>query len=845
MDLRSIINSDAPAAAFRSPIDAPRREPQTLSKHQRNTSHLTQAHSTSPTAYLRSPVEPAHSPAQHPSPVGEPRLPAVASITSPLAQHQTIHSVQEGLARTSTYPVAASPGRIQGRHVGQNADGFLINHNRPVLHAFTQPISPAYPHPASPSSFNDRHSRAPYHLSQPLTSTTPTSVPTHPYPYRGSPTSTAPQSAHTSHTPHSQPGTPLGPPISYIRTPTNGHKDPSSPFSHHRSQSGTGCVASSPLDHLVRTESDRERSVSVSPKTKVSSRIGSVDMRAVDGRAQAPLGYSVSPTSGRYGYDDRQRLQSIAQRKSSLVALPDQSVALSGPTDYHQRAVPQNYIQLERSQVDGVHHELSQSPEQYSRIQNHSQTLSRRISRNVSPSSDNMEVSTPIVKTQQHQQFTSATSDKIQSGEYEHMSDHSAAQLDAGSKPPSSRPRKSPVDDTADMESAKAGSGLDYSRSLKLQSSTELNDTRTEKEIGPHQPRLRKKSPESAERKQIVPAWAVRARPGQITSMKRSGGQQSHHPSSRAHRHNQTNGHSNDGELGMDDKWQEPSITLDKPYDEVTRELCDFLDAFVVSNDGWRSLEGVKLEIEAKIGMLVDDVTGERLSLPIRTETVLDSNKIQVRFQSYITVEHHKSINAFLNDTFTKSQSASRTPMKYKHTKERDVFYEFHPDTHFAYLPPSAQNIIKPTNHTRIRVTRDDESGADLSKIVKHRVEDLNIYSPGTEFDYRISLNLEFPFHGPSDNLVEAKERGTKKERLKDRMTYWHQDYRIDFTQAKPSEIKTDWTHELEIELDEQRLYHQGKNDRMAYERYVGGLVNNLRVLARSTKDSFVAGAGA
>ena len=718
-----------------------------------------------------------------------------------------------------------------------------MNHNRPVLHAFTQPISPAYPHPASPSSY-DRHSRAPNHHSQPLASITPTSVPIHPYAYRDSPTGTAPQSAHTSNTQHSQPGTPLGPPLGYTRTPTNGHKDPSSPFGHRHSQSGAGYVSSSPIDNLVRTESEREKSVSVSPKTKISSRNASMDMRAIDGRSQGPLGYSMSPTSVRYDYDDRRRLQSATQRKNSLVALPDQSVALGSPVEYHQRAAPQIYNQLERSQVDGNYHDLSQSPEQFSHHQNRSQPIRQRTSRIESPSSDSIEASTPVVKAQQHQQLTSAPSDKVHHAEQNHMSDISTARLDASSRHSNSMPRRSPVDSATDLESTKPASNFDRSQSPKRRDSTELKNAGAEKEIEPKGTRLQTKSPEPAKRKRVVPAWAVRARPGQITSMKRSGGQKGQQSlsSSRVPRHNQMNGSPNDGELGTDESWQEPSITLEKPYDEVTRELCDFLDAFVVSNDGWRSLEGVKLEIEAKIGMLVDDMTGERLSLPIRTETVLDSNKIQVRFQSYITVEHHKSINAFLNDTFAKSQSASRAPMKYKHTKERDVFYEFHPDSHFAYLPPSAQNIIKPTNHTRIRVTRDDETGKDLSKIVKHRVEDLNIYSPGTEFDYRISLNLEFPFHGPSDNLVEAKERGAKKERLKDRMTYWHQDYRIDFTQAKPSEMKADWTHELEIELDEQRLYHHGKHDRMAYEHYVGGLVNNLRVLARSTKDSFGAG---
>ena len=718
-----------------------------------------------------------------------------------------------------------------------------MNHGRPILHAFTQPISPAYPHPASPSTYNDRHPRAVNHHSQPLSAITPTSVPVHVHAFRGSPTGAAPQRAHTYDTQLSQPTTPPGIPTSYTRTPANGHKDPSSPFSHRRSQSGAGYTTSSPADNFVRSESDRDKSVSVSPKTKISSRTTSMDMKVINGRGQDSLGYSMSPTSARYNGGDRQRLSNTAQRKNSLVALPDQSVALNRSADYHQQVSPQQYTHLEYSQMDGNHNRLPQSPEKYSNMQNHTQTVRKSISRNASSSSNKMEVMTPLAKTQHDQKFTIVPSNKFQHAERDQNAVEPAAHLDINNTPPTSRPVKSPINDAVDLKSARSRPRLDHSQSPKLQSATKAEDVRNEEETKRMHTYFQSKSPEPAKRKRTVPAWALRASPGQITSMKQSGGQHNQHISPRTQRQTYLNGHQNSGEPGTEGSSHEPSITLEQPYDEVTRELCDFLDAFVVSNDGWRSLEGVKLEIEAKIGTLVDDVTGERLSLPIRTETVLDSNKIQVRFQSFITVEHHKSINGFLNDAFTKSQTASSTPMKYKHTKERDVFYEFYPETHFAHLPPSAQNIIKPTNHTRIRVTRDDESGADISKIVKHRVEDLSIYSPGTEFDYRISLNLEFPFHGPTNNLIEAKERGAKKERLKDRMTYWHQDFRIDFTQAKPSEVKTDWTHELEIELDEQKLYHCGKNDRLAYERYVGGLVNNLRVLARSTKDSFVAGA--
>ncbi len=125
-------------------------------------------------------------------------------------------------------------------------------------------------------------------------------------------------------------------------------------------------------------------------------------------------------------------------------------------------------------------------------------------------------------------------------------------------------------------------------------------------------------------------------------------------------------------------------------------------------------------------------------------------------------------------------------------------------------------------------------SGHALSSIVKHRVGDFDIYSPRTQFDYRISINIEFEYHGNIDDLVEATERGAKKERMKDRVTYWHQDYRIDFTQAKRSDLPSDWSHELEIELDEHKLFKDGTSNRPAFDVYVEGLVNNLRILGRA-----------
>lgn len=65
-----------------------------------------------------------------------------------------------------------------------------------------------------------------------------------------------------------------------------------------------------------------------------------------------------------------------------------------------------------------------------------------------------------------------------------------------------------------------------------------------------------------------------------------------------------------DGEVAM-----EPSITNILPSEELTRVISDFI--FVNLNE-----EGLEnLEIEAKLGRIIDVNTNDRIRLPVQTET--------------------------------------------------------------------------------------------------------------------------------------------------------------------------------------------------------------------------------
>ena len=92
----------------------------------------------------------------------------------------------------------------------------------------------------------------------------------------------------------------------------------------------------------------------------------------------------------------------------------------------------------------------------------------------------------------------------------------------------------------------------------------------------------------------------------------------------------------------------EPSITGKMPHEEVTKLVCDFLfEQVVVRKDigagpagGTAIGQGAILEIEAKLGQIIDRNRGERLRLPVLTECVIskDDSSIRTAFESSMTL---------------------------------------------------------------------------------------------------------------------------------------------------------------------------------------------------------------
>lgn len=297
--------------------------------------------------------------------------------------------------------------------------------------------------------------------------------------------------------------------------------------------------------------------------------------------------------------------------------------------------------------------------------------------------------------------------------------------------------------------------------------------------------------------------------------------------------------------------FERPISDSPQVYDDVSRQVCEFLWREAIGNDAVRNAIAdphVKLEVEARWGQVIDKHSNQRLRGVWESECVLKNGAMDVKFESTMTLEQHKKMNLYLNEQIQRSKApgATRVAINYQHTREVDEFHELSQEA-FATLNPIVQRMIHAHSQTggrsRIRVTKKKETGEVKDVIIKHRLANLEISSPRTEWDYRIGINLEIDFAGPVENLKPALEPGKTVEsmqRQKDRISYaWLGAYQVDLTQVAQGMNKN---HELELELDSKTLLSHADRARRKepnqFESLITGMMNNLRVLSREMTPS-------
>ncbi|KAJ7043993.1 CYTH-like domain-containing protein [Mycena alexandri] len=266
------------------------------------------------------------------------------------------------------------------------------------------------------------------------------------------------------------------------------------------------------------------------------------------------------------------------------------------------------------------------------------------------------------------------------------------------------------------------------------------------------------------------------------------------------------------------------SILGVEPLDEFIKEIADFVHYTIVNRPP--DLQG-KVEVEAKVGQLVDTSSNRRLELPVLVETIITPQSIPLRFESNMSVEQHKHFNTRLNELQNSSSQPGfpSTPLGYVHLKLVDSFY------------PSDNS------HEKIRVTRDDKTGKVLECMRKIRLGDLNIFSPKRAADWRVSVNLEVPVSHPIGSPTHTRK--------KDRLSYSHEEFSIDLTQVTASTPNGPSTvmHELEIEISRPTLLlataakrgdpNAPELERSAFDELMRAFVNNARILVRNANEGW------
>ena len=159
-------------------------------------------------------------------------------------------------------------------------------------------------------------------------------------------------------------------------------------------------------------------------------------------------------------------------------------------------------------------------------------------------------------------------------------------------------------------------------------------------------------------------------------------------------------------------------------------------------------------------------------------------------------------MNRFLNKAHHDSQKPKRRPatpntkpripMGYVHTREYDVFYDLS-RAGLLSLPQSIRHTINARrSNAKARITTDQNTNNTIAEIVKVRIADLDVYSPNTTFDYRVTVSLEASLEADWRKLVEPTALNMKCfERKKDRMSFKHLTYQIDLTHISSQDVST------------------------------------------------------
>ena len=120
------------------------------------------------------------------------------------------------------------------------------------------------------------------------------------------------------------------------------------------------------------------------------------------------------------------------------------------------------------------------------------------------------------------------------------------------------------------------------------------------------------------------------------------------------------------------------NVTPIVPPNPITKQIADFLYVTVIDRNDWNQLlsHKIQIEVEAKLGTLIDKGTNQRLELPIASEAVLTHGMVsKVAFRSEMVEGVFRKGNTWLNNA-TEKALRTEAPVEYKHRREVDSFHQ-------------------------------------------------------------------------------------------------------------------------------------------------------------------------
>ncbi|KAL2912989.1 Proteasome subunit alpha type-6 [Polyrhizophydium stewartii] len=245
---------------------------------------------------------------------------------------------------------------------------------------------------------------------------------------------------------------------------------------------------------------------------------------------------------------------------------------------------------------------------------------------------------------------------------------------------------------------------------------------------------------------------------------------------------------------------------------DVTEQVGAFLrrtvaaarEAIVRDKSGLHS----EIEIEVKLGHVLDKHSRQRVVLPILSETVLDDAGNYFCFESNMSRNQHATLNQKLNGTV---RPGSR--VAYVHLREEDIFYAI------RGMGKVRKTVTKSTNETKCIIS-------------KRNVANLQVFLPSSRLDYRVSVNVEK--HVPSIDPIYQPEFS----RTKDRLSYKLAPFQVDLTQVRASNgggggRGDEERHEVEVEVTDMQAFltemdKEARQEPNAFLDLVNALLNNL-----------------